>query len=96
MDIHIQCPLSITAKNCGCQPLIRYYPWYSNDFHGGQCLRNRLLPAQLPVLGDRGREYPHGIGQPHRRIVVRAEDHILLQQPAGGDCCRIKIERLLL
>lgn len=31
---------------------VHYYPWYSNDFHGGQYLRNRLLPAQSPVLGE--------------------------------------------
>jgi hypothetical protein len=31
---------------------VHYYPWYSDDFHGGQYLRDRLLPAQLPVLGE--------------------------------------------
>lgn len=31
---------------------VHYYPWYANDFHGGEYLRNRLLPAQLPVLGE--------------------------------------------
>ena len=31
---------------------VHYYPWYSDDFHGGQYLRERLLPAQLPVLGE--------------------------------------------
>jgi len=31
---------------------VHYYPWYADDFHGGQYLRERLLPAQLPVLGE--------------------------------------------
>jgi len=31
---------------------VHYYPWYSGDFHGGHYLRDRLLPTQLPVLGE--------------------------------------------
>jgi len=31
---------------------VHYYPWYADDFHGGQYLRERLLPAQPPVLGE--------------------------------------------
>lgn len=31
---------------------VYYYPWYSNDFHGGQYLRERLVPQQLPQLGE--------------------------------------------
>lgn len=29
-----------------------YYPWYRNDFHGGQYLREHLIPRQWPVLGE--------------------------------------------
>lgn len=29
-----------------------YYPWYYNDFHGGQYLREHLVPPQLPELGE--------------------------------------------
>jgi hypothetical protein len=29
-----------------------YYPWYSSDFHGGNYLREHLVPPQLPVLGE--------------------------------------------
>ncbi|TEU00350.1 MAG: hypothetical protein E3J30_02710, partial [Anaerolineales bacterium] len=29
-----------------------YYPWYYNDFHGGQYLREHLVPPQLPKLGE--------------------------------------------
>ena len=29
-----------------------YYPWYYNDFHGGQYLREHLVPQQLPELGE--------------------------------------------
>jgi hypothetical protein len=29
-----------------------YYPWYAADFHGGQYLRERLIPEQQPVLGE--------------------------------------------
>jgi uncharacterized membrane protein YgcG len=29
-----------------------YYPWYYNDFHGRQYLREHLVPAQLPELGE--------------------------------------------
>ncbi|MCG3199080.1 MAG: hypothetical protein GHCLOJNM_03589 [bacterium] len=31
---------------------VYYYPWYSNDFHGGNYLRERLVPPQLPALGE--------------------------------------------
>jgi hypothetical protein len=31
---------------------VHYYPWYADDFHGGQYLRNRLVPPQLPALGE--------------------------------------------
>lgn len=31
---------------------VYYYPWYYNDFHGGQYLRKHLVPAQSPVLGE--------------------------------------------
>jgi len=29
-----------------------YYPWHYNDFHGGQYLREHLVPPQLPELGE--------------------------------------------
>ena len=29
-----------------------YYPWYLNDFHGGNYLREHLVPPQLPELGE--------------------------------------------
>lgn len=29
-----------------------YYPWYYDDFHGGQYLREHLVPPQLPELGE--------------------------------------------
>jgi glycoprotein endo-alpha-1,2-mannosidase len=29
-----------------------YYPWHGGDFHGGRYLRERLSPAQTPVLGE--------------------------------------------
>ena len=29
-----------------------YYPWYFNDFHGGNYLRKHLVPPQEPVLGE--------------------------------------------
>lgn len=29
-----------------------YYPWYRDDFHGGQYLREHLIPRQWPVLGE--------------------------------------------
>ena len=31
---------------------VHYYPWYYNDFHGGQYLREHLVPAQEPELGE--------------------------------------------
>ena len=31
---------------------VHYYPWYYNDFHGRQYLREHLVPAQLPELGE--------------------------------------------
>ena len=31
---------------------VHYYPWYYNDFHGGQYLREHLKPKQLPELGE--------------------------------------------
>ena len=31
---------------------VYYYPWYYNDFHGGQYLREHLLPPQLPEIGE--------------------------------------------
>jgi len=29
-----------------------YYPWHGPDFHGGQYLREYLIPPQLPELGE--------------------------------------------
>jgi glycoprotein endo-alpha-1,2-mannosidase len=29
-----------------------YYPWHAGDFHGGQYLRERLVPPQAPELGE--------------------------------------------
>ena len=29
-----------------------YYPWHANNFHGGQYLRQDLVPRQYPVLGE--------------------------------------------
>ncbi len=29
-----------------------YYPWHHENFHGGQYLRKRLVPPQLPELGE--------------------------------------------
>ena len=32
---------------------VYYYPWHGgNDFHGGNYLREHLVPAQLPMLGE--------------------------------------------
>ena len=31
---------------------VHYYPWYYNDFHGRNYLRQHLIPAQLPDLGE--------------------------------------------
>jgi len=31
---------------------VHYYPWYYNDFHGRQYLREHLVPKQLPELGE--------------------------------------------
>jgi hypothetical protein len=32
---------------------VYYYPWYGgNNFHGGQYLREHLVPVQLPTLGE--------------------------------------------
>ncbi len=31
---------------------VYYYPWYFNDFHGGQYLRRHLVPPQEPNLGQ--------------------------------------------
>ena len=31
---------------------VHYYPWYYNDFHGRKYLREHLVPAQLPELGE--------------------------------------------
>jgi hypothetical protein len=31
---------------------VHYYPWYGNDFHGGQYLRKHLVSVQRPELGE--------------------------------------------
>lgn len=31
---------------------VYYYPWHYNDFHGGQYLREHLVPPQMPELGE--------------------------------------------
>ena len=31
---------------------VYYYPWYYNDFHGKQYLREKLVPPQTPELGE--------------------------------------------
>lgn len=40
-----------------------YYPWYANDFHGGNYLREFLTPAQLPALGEYNDRDPATIAQ---------------------------------
>lgn len=45
------------CKNVGAtgrdyQVGVHYYPWYYNDFHGRQYLREHLVPKQLPELGE--------------------------------------------
>ena len=40
-----------------------YYPWYSNNFHGGNYLREYLTPAQLPELGEYNDREPAVIAQ---------------------------------
>ncbi len=40
-----------------------YYPWYSNDFHGGNYLREFLTPAQPPALGEYNDRDPATIAQ---------------------------------
>ena len=31
---------------------VYYYPWYGNNFHGKKYLREKLLPRQIPILGE--------------------------------------------
>jgi len=50
---------------------VHYYPWYYNDFHGGQYLREHLVPPQLPEI----REYndrDHSVINTHIRWSQRA------------------------
>lgn len=42
----------VTAQHIDYQVGVYYYPWYYNDFHGGNYLREHLVPAQLPELGE--------------------------------------------
>jgi hypothetical protein len=45
-------PDSLRAQGIDYTVGVHYYPWYAGDFHGGQYLREQLIPAQLPVLGE--------------------------------------------
>lgn len=49
-----------------------YYPWYGSDFHGGAYLREHLVPAQLPELGEYDDRDPEVIKQ-----------HLLWSRQAG-------------
>jgi len=40
------------ASEIGYTVGVHYYPWYWEDFHGGQYLRKHLVPAQIPALGE--------------------------------------------
>lgn len=42
----------VTAQLIDYQVGVYYYPWYYNDFHGGNYLREHLVPAQQPELGE--------------------------------------------
>jgi glycoprotein endo-alpha-1,2-mannosidase len=42
---------------------VHYYPWYYDDFHGGRYLREHLIPAQLPELGEYNDREAAVIGQ---------------------------------
>ena len=42
---------------------VYYYPWHDGDFHGRQYLRERLVPPQLPELGEYDDRRPEVIAQ---------------------------------
>ena len=43
---------------------VYYYPWHGgNDFHGRKYLREHLIPAQVPELGEYNDREEHVIGQ---------------------------------
>ena len=42
---------------------VYYYPWYAHDFHGGNYLREHLLPPQPPELGEYNDREPAIINQ---------------------------------
>ena len=42
---------------------VYYYPWHAGDFHGGQYLREHLVPPQEPVLGEYDDRDAEVIGQ---------------------------------
>lgn len=44
--------MSKTAISSPLQIGVYYYPWYYNDFHGGNYFRKHLRPQQMPVLGE--------------------------------------------
>ena len=43
---------NVSATGRDYQVGVHYYPWYYNDFHGRQYLREHLVPKQLPELGE--------------------------------------------
>lgn len=48
-SILVEGPAEIPAPTVG----VYYYPWHgNNNFHGGRYLREHLVPAQLPELGE--------------------------------------------
>ena len=63
LALHVSLPLAIiivviilTIRHCFYSQSytvgVYYYPWYYYDFHGGQYLREKLVPKQIPVLGE--------------------------------------------
>jgi len=50
---------------------VHYYPWYYNDFHGGQYLREHLVPPQLPEIGEYN-DRDHSVINTHIRWSLRA------------------------
>ncbi|MFA9403759.1 MAG: CARDB domain-containing protein [Anaerolineales bacterium] len=42
---------------------VYYYPWHGTDFHGGEYLRERLVPQQAPELGEYNDRDPSVLGQ---------------------------------
>ena len=42
---------------------VYYYPWHGADFHGGDYLRERLVPVQTPELGEYDDRTPAVVGR---------------------------------